>query len=764
MPQFTTGNAIWDNGLNSFGGGISSVFDPSRAAQAGYYGAEMRNAQMGTAQKANQIANLQTAINMAEDPSGSYTPPGVAPAPGMINGPMITQSPGAATASPMFGPNGPPPSAPPVGNATPPPVAAPPTLGQTVAPGAVGTTPPPAAATPPAPPQAPPAAAPPAPAPASPPPATTAGGSRPPPAMPPLSTTVSGAPAGPPGAPTTQPPLPPPGQIVNAVAAVAAGGAPALTTGTPPPTSSPAPTSGAPSAPNTTGSDGTVSSGDPVSGVFHSGSITAPGGGIKTTGPANPNGSPARPMPQFTLAAFTARAIAGGMDAQQANLEGRAIIESLYDKGIIDEGTYHHMMGTMEPSIINTDTGARTAITTTGMNNQTQIATTGMQTQAQRDVANITQQGETSRAPPVFVADPNNASTGRFLPPNQFQQPGGVPAYNPNAVSSAVAPVTTQPGGPGTPTFSATTQSAQVSKTPLYQPTQETPAIATGNYIDPKNPTQLLPRTFQQAQQQGLVAAPTTSDGWNALAQSAAANAPTPEARQAIIDRVMAMAPVGAKPVDAVETLRNSNINDRQLQQAMPVPVGSFGSNFRTNTNPAGSSPELGITLDNLTNEYFARSPDMTVRGNRIASANAAIQQLIRQGYINPNQSRTLGISGTTSINKSVVHKDGSITQDPHFRADILDLTTKKAVPPGQAPVVHMAAPSTVGTVMANAAGAAGQTPGGVAGGGTPAAIPSRPAGPRIGRAPPGATPGQPAWVLGQPGTVGMDGYVHAAG
>ena len=40
MAVFASGNPIWDQGGNAFAGGIMSALDPSKTAQAGYYGAE----------------------------------------------------------------------------------------------------------------------------------------------------------------------------------------------------------------------------------------------------------------------------------------------------------------------------------------------------------------------------------------------------------------------------------------------------------------------------------------------------------------------------------------------------------------------------------------------------------------------------------------------------------------------------------------------------------------------------------------------------
>ena len=54
MPMFNTGNAEWDQGFNTLASGLFP--DPSKVAQAGYYGAEARKAQFDAAKSKEQLA------------------------------------------------------------------------------------------------------------------------------------------------------------------------------------------------------------------------------------------------------------------------------------------------------------------------------------------------------------------------------------------------------------------------------------------------------------------------------------------------------------------------------------------------------------------------------------------------------------------------------------------------------------------------------------------------------------------------------------
>jgi hypothetical protein len=711
-PAINTGNAAWDQGLGSLGGALFP--DPSKVAQAGYYGAEQRNKQLQSSKLRDQMARQQALDEAAKNltmPDTSY-----AASPEGPNMPPIMQPPGSAPAPT-------------------------PTLSATVAPGPAAAAPPPPAA--------------PAPAPAAPvaPAAGTVGANMTPAGLSALFAGGGGA-------------VPDGGGTVR------------LDQGTPPPTSSPAPGAGAPPASNATASDGSVPTNDAVSGIFHPGSITPPGGGRKTTGPADANGAPAKPM--ITAAQYVNLAVSAGHDAQQALLDWRSMISSKYDTGQIDENTYHHMMGAADPSIITTDATNTANIKRTGMEQAGATTRTGMEQAGATTRTGMTEAGATTRTgmteagatqrtqmttdqlreahgnEVVETVDENGQKTLTKRKDLKPGQPGYDPTLANTRLSAAIAPVTVQPGGPNTPTYSETTETAQKNRSPLYQSVTETQQGATGNYVDPNNPTQLIPATFAQAQQRGLVSAPTSMEGWNALAASASANAKTPEEAQAIRDKVMAFAVASApKATTPNESVQNANIADQRLALRLPPPVGTgafgtgIGGGAASNTLPAGSSPELEVTLQNLTDQYFSRSPDPAIRGNRVAASDAAVQQLIEEGRIDPSQSRTTsvwpGANIPTTINKSVYNPASkTIEPKPHFRVDLLDPKTKKPVAPGAVVSVPMAAPPLSSVVAPTAA--KGQPPAGA-----------------LGPAPPGAADGTTGTTsTGQRGVV-KGGWVFPA-
>ena len=184
------------------------------------------------------------------------------------------------------------------------------------------------------------------------------------------------------------------------------------------------------------------------------------------------------------------------------------------------------------------------------------------------------------------------------------------------------------------------------------------------------------------------------------------------------------------------ESVQNANIVDQRLALRMPVPTGTgiagtgIGGGAATNSLDAASSPELAVTLQNLTDQYFTYSPDRSVRGNRVAAADAAIQQLIEEHRIDPSQSRTTGIMPganiSSTINKSTYNAATKATEpQPRFRVDLLDPNTKKPVAPGAVVNIPMK-PASLSSVVAPTAtkgsmpaGALGPAPPGAADGTT---------------------------------------------
>jgi hypothetical protein len=151
-----------------------------------------------------------------------------------------------------------------------------------------------------------------------------------------------------------------------------------------------------------------------------------------------------------------------------------------------------------------------------------------------------------------------------------------------------------------------------------------------------------------------------------------------------------------------------------------------------------------------LTDQYFTRSPDPSIRGNRVAAADAAVQQLIEEHRIDPSQSRTTGIlpgSNISSTIKKPVYNPATktIEDQDRFRVDLLDPNTKKPVAPGAVQRIPMKAPS-LSSVVAPTAAKSSQPPAGA-----------------LGPAPPGAADGTTGTTsTGQRGVV-RGGWVFPA-
>jgi hypothetical protein len=783
MPMFNTGNQQWDQGLNSLSGSLFP--DPSRVAMAGYYGAEMRNAQIQGLNTTDQMAARHRVLQAA-DPSNQPGPLQYQQNPNNLP-PTIQDTP--------------PTNNPPLPNVAQPGPGVPgnvPTLGQTMAPGAPPQAPPPQSPTAP-PPQAP---GPPGPPQAPPGPPGTPGPPGPPQAPPGPPAALPGAP-GPPTAPGAGPPASPLSAILQAsgnqvIGVGPQGGAiikpamspqqaadatpalmdahPTMTQGPAPPMSTPAPGSGAPPAPNNVGSNGSVPAGDAVSGTFLQGSITPAGGGLKTTGPAMPNGAPARPA--MTLSQMVAGAAAAGMDAGQAKLLGQAYIDALYQKGMIDQNTYHHMMGTMDPSIINADTAAQTNITTTGMQQAGETQRTG-----------LTQAGETQRTgmAPVFVASPSDPTQGSYVPTSQLQRPGGMPAYNPTAVPSAVAPVTTQPGGPGGPTFSQPTFQAQRGGTPLAQPgvtdIKQTQGGAYSTYMDPKNPTAPpVTTTAADAQAKGLVA---YGAGMPPALTPVAAN------QQAVANRNMdqsiyqqpqagswqspgqVTAPVTFSPAAQAQIQQREAVFYRQTNNPQTAHQMAVQSLIKEGQLP--TPQQVNATRAGLVSTMGGRTTDPRLVTAPTYEGNATAPHLWigLKGEKNPNDPNAPtafggptgpqpGPQGPQVPPAPTAPPIAAVPQGPWVSGGLPGHGGRPQAPPAPpAPPVPIAPrPGVIPGTEARAAPpslaatvAPGQTQQQAA-----------PGPQRIGRAPPGGAPGQPAWVGGQRGVIGPDGFVYAAG
>jgi len=728
MPAFNTGNAAWDQGLGNLSGALFP--DPSKVAQAGYYGAEQRKAQLESARLKEQFAAGHQQLGMVFGQAPGQPTYQTDPSTGQ----QILTDPAAA--------------APPPAPAAAAPAAAPPppSLSGLVAGGGGGPAPGPA----------------PAPGPT--------------PAAAPVPGFQGGGEGGGAGnwVPQTTTPA-----AMSQVIAQAMDKASSSNVGPPlPPASPPAPS--APPAPNTTGTDGSTPAGEGA-GPLHPGSLTPAGGGVKMSGPAASDGSPAPAA--FNLAQYVALGVLHGLPAEQAIAQGRAVVAEWVKNGQMDQVTAEKVLSGLD----------RPEMRVAGIQGQTQRDVAGIQAGSAATVANI-QAGsasaverlkneEADRARGDALVDTVDDQGNKTLISRRDLKPGQ-PGYDPTLantrLSATVAPVTVQPSGPGTSSYSMPAGQAQRDKVPLYQAGTEDERQrqqGTSVTVQPGGPgtaTYSEPTSTAQQNRSPLYQ-PTSADQFTAAQQQQIVNEKDPVKRQALIEGFTSAQTMAPKATDANESVRNSNIVNRQLQSQLPVPTIplSQGGGMHTNTLPAGASPELETTLQNLTDQYFTYSPDKSIRGNRVGAADAAIQQLIRDKYIDPNQSRaggwTPGSLTALTINKPVFNKDGSITQVPHFRVDIVDPKTGKPFPSGKAPTIPMAMSSVVTPAVADqqttSSTAAPQVPPV-----PPVPVAPRPATPpavtppgAIAQAPPGTPDGKRAAVPGtnQVGVV-RGGWVFA--
>jgi hypothetical protein len=601
MPMFNTGNAQWDQGLNTLGGALFP--DPSKVAQAGYYGAEARKAQIDAAKLQEQMAyrhRLDIMSGGTQPPTANYAPTGPLSIP-------ILQDPTQSQAAPA-----------------PPPTASPSLSAVVVGPPAPAPPPPPA-----------PAAAPPPPAP---PVAGTVGANLPPGGLSALFAQGGGAVPqptvvgqGPNGGAIVQPTMTP-SEVADRTPAIV-DAHPNLTQGTPPPVSSPAPS--APPAPNTTGSDGSVPGNDASSGTFHPGSITPPGGGRKTTGPANADGSPARPAPMFTQAQYVATAVNSGMDAAQATVQWRSYIQSLYDKGILDENSYHHAMGSTDPSIINTDaTNAanirRTGIEQAGATTRTAMTEAGATTR--QNIVTDEQRMQFQNAE-VAVRDPTDPSKA-IIKKRKDLQPGDIYYDSAQAVQAGKPTAVVPPGG-GPPVNIPAYQTTQPGpgQPSVFEPNvaaeQQRQKGAFGDYMDLKDPSAPHYTTADTAERQGLVPRPQSSDQWNARMQQAIALEPDPVKQRDLIDRYTAVAalPKATTPKEAFDQQQVDYQSDQRAYPQPQHPLVPLGV-----TNPIAFTPQAQTEIDRKT-EQLQRSTSY-LRNNPVLAHQRAVQELQADGTL----------------------------------------------------------------------------------------------------------------------------------
>ena len=601
----------------------------------------------------------------------------------------------------------------------------------------------------------------------------------------PLSSAIVGQPQ-PGGVPT---PTMTPTQAANTMANLVENHPNSPTQGPPPPPmSSPAPNAGASSqTPTTTTSNGQPPPDDPASAAVHPGSVASGGGGVVHAGPANANGSPAPVMPGLNLGTYVALAVAAGHDAASAQAMGQATIAAAVQSGRITPQQAHELLaGVGQAAPVGADIAARSASNVAGIQAGAELAKQKMVT------------GETAREfdEQTVWAKPN-ASAPAILMRRKDAVALGVPitdtSIEQTRTQQAGAPITVVPplppdAPPGTPPNAPVSMPASEAQKPYPQPPPGTPprpavyepstalpgaqsAAELADYVNPANPTQTIRRRQDQAQAEGLTRAPATMEGWQALATAAAANAP-PEKRQDIISRVIQAGQGYLTPVklDPAQEAQAQQLLDQQLQKLIPVPSGYSGwmtgpTGFGSNTDPAGASPALVSAYSDLTQQYYNSGP---TKGNHITSANAALQQLTAQGFINPQQSR--GYQSPTG-SETKITKDTKAGPVNRFKIDLVDPTTGQPYAAGKAPKIVMQPPVSSVIPPAGAAPAPAPAPAPPAPAPAPAPAPpapapapapARPGAISLGPAPPGSREGAPVYnAQGQPVGVNHGGLVY---
>jgi hypothetical protein len=450
-----------------------------------------------------------------------------------------------------------------------------------------------------------------------------------------------------------------------------------------------------------------------------SGAFTDPNGGTKMAGKAAADGSPS-PV-AFNLSQYMALQALSGLGADQMRVSGQAMVANWVKNGQMDARTADNILaGLGVPTLRETNLREAGAITRTGMEQSGATTRTGME-----------QSGAMARTKEEVAGRADVARIG--LPPQTYITPGKPEEQ------------TTIPGAALPPT-------GRVGMTPAAA----AEATKVDNFIDPKNPTVLIPENVADAQRKGHVAVPKSLEGWNALAAYATVNQP-PDQAQRTRDAIMQLATAtNAKPVDAQEALNRGVVRDQRLAQHIPVPASAgFGAPTLTAQNqlPSGAGPELDPVLSNLAHQYFIYGP-REAREDFATATDMAIAQLIRQKYINPNQDRTMARpyvgGGTTVVNKPTLGGGSA----EHFRIELMNPETGQPYDAGKAPAtvpMDRSISSTPGLTAPFE-----RVPGPTA-----PATAAAPAGSAAARVPPG-TPAGPAPGLpeGHTGTNGPGGQV----
>jgi len=391
-----------------------------------------------------------------------------------------------------------------------------------------------------------------------------------PPANLPMSTVV----AGPPGANRPIPMNMSPAQAAAMTPQVVA----PLMQGTPPPFSPPSAVS--PPAPTPTGSNGSIVNNDALSATIMPGSVTAPGGGVKMSGPAAANGSPAPMAPNMNVLGIMKMAVAAGYDANQAGLIAQSYLANLHQQGILDDKHYRDALagsGAAQPLVA--DIGA--AATVKGH----QIMA-GAELEKQRMVT-----GEMARE---FGLNPKAViDTKTGLPVN-------------------VPPQDAMGRQPYEPAVAVERQRQQGEY---------------GTYYDRTNPTLPLRRTAATADIQNLQPA-MSQDVQGGSVANALMNEPDPAKREQIIQRALtgAAIPKGpTTPKDSYDQLQvNSAVAQREYPQ--PDPATKLGLGEWHVTEPSAFTPRAEAAIDQKQEQL--RMSNRVLAQNPTALRSAAIRTL----------------------------------------------------------------------------------------------------------------------------------------
>jgi hypothetical protein len=459
---------------------------------------------------------------------------------------------------------------------------------------------------------------------------------------------------------------------------------------TPPPASSPAPNSGAPVAPNTTASNGTVPVNDQGSGPIHPGTFTTSDGGTKMSGPAAADGSP-KPFDVGTLMAL---AVASGATAEQAHALVEGYIADAFNKHLIDRSTMVDL---------DAQLGQGKFLSSATTLEQQRLANAG-----QLAVTQTTQAGETARKGMELQNVTDAQGNPITIPLSQAVTTSGLHPYTPaltqeamqqqglkerlgmtqvSAVDAKGNPVSITLDefnkGKGYKPYDASTDKM------LNEPIEVYVHDAQGNRT-----IQTRRAPLRDVYSQNLDPTPAGTDALNGVIRGAiAGGAPvTPP----IVQAYTATTPVGAQtPGDQAAELSAQNrvLNDRY------APTPAVGGR----KEPVVLGGDINADYQSLAHQYWQYgSPQRPeVKGSYILASQAAFDDMVAQGQLPANINRgSLAPEeiGNWIWNKQVVNVNGQ---------DVIQITRA----PGKGPIRPPARPNLSSTVAPKSLGPAPTDP-----------------------------------------------------